>query len=92
MEEIFRVVDKHVDYWEALAAEGKVLAAGPLLESDSDRWYGIGRIIVEATSEDEAKQLAEGDPMHQEGVCSWTITPWLVIILPLLVLIDKVLV
>lgn len=80
LEEIWRVLPQHIDYWEALAAEGKVFGGGPIwrTESPRDRWWGVGSIVVEANSEDEAKQMAEKDPMHLEGVRSFTVAPWLV--------------
>lgn len=49
---------EHVAYWSALAAQGNVLAFGPV--DDPSGSYGIG--IVVAASQSEAEELRDGDP------------------------------
>jgi uncharacterized protein YciI len=48
----------HFGYWSGLAAEGKVLAFGPV--DDPNGGYGIGIVLAEDAA--EATALRDGDP------------------------------
>jgi uncharacterized protein YciI len=78
LEEIGRYVEEHLAYYDALSAAGKIFGAGPVWSEDGERWEGGGMIVVDVSSLDEAREIAEGDLLHQSGVRSWTITPWLI--------------
>jgi uncharacterized protein YciI len=54
------IMQKHIDYWNKLMTEGKVLAFGPVL--DSNGIYGLG--IVEVENEDPVKTMISGDPAN----------------------------
>jgi uncharacterized protein YciI len=49
---------EHVGYWSALAAQGKVVAFGPV--NDANGPYGIG--IILAGSQAEVERLRDDDP------------------------------
>lgn len=73
------VVKEHRDYLEELAAKGKLLAAGPFVPGGLESKYsGVGMIVVYADSEDDARFIAEEDPMHRKGVRKFTIDFWLI--------------
>ncbi len=52
------VMRLHVNYWQTLMSEGKVLAFGPV--HDPDGVWGLG--LVSANDLDEARALVEADP------------------------------
>ena len=73
------VIAEHRNYLEELAANGKLLAAGPFIPGGLESKYnGAGMIVVYADSEDEARRIGEDDPMHRKGVRKFTIDFWLV--------------
>jgi uncharacterized protein YciI len=72
------VIEEHRDYLEKLAADGTLFAAGPFVPGGSESLYsGVGMIVVYADSEDDARLIAENDPMHRRGVRKFTIDFWL---------------
>jgi uncharacterized protein len=48
----------HVEYWSKLAADGRALAFGPVL--DGEAGYGLGVVLAEDI--DEAQRLRAEDP------------------------------
>ncbi len=48
----------HIAYWTKLAAEGRVLAFGPV--EDEHRTYGLAIVLAEDRS--DAERLRDGDP------------------------------
>ncbi|KAI5461040.1 hypothetical protein BGZ63DRAFT_425493 [Mariannaea sp. PMI_226] len=72
------VIKEHRDYLDKLAADGTLLAAGPFVPGGSEsRYSGVGMIVVYADSEDDARLIAENDPMHRKGVRKFTVDFWL---------------
>ncbi len=65
----------HLSYTRGLEKDGCVCAAGPLLGED-DRPSGTGMIVIRAKDRAEAHEIAEKDPMHQQGFRSFEIHPW----------------
>ncbi len=51
-------MERHVHYWSALAADGKVLAFGPV--ADPAGPYGIAIVLAETL--EEAESIRTGDP------------------------------
>jgi uncharacterized protein YciI len=49
---------EHVDYWTALAHQGRALAFGPV--ADPRGAYGLGIVVADSLAEAEA--LRDGDP------------------------------
>ena len=54
-----------------------MFGAGPFWTDDEQSWEGDGMVIIRAGSLDEARKIAESDPMHQCGARSFTVRPWL---------------
>lgn len=69
------VRDEHLAYQCQLEDEGKLFAAGPLLNDDGGM-AGIGLIIYKAASLDDAKAIADNDPFHKSGLRQYKIYPW----------------
>jgi uncharacterized protein YciI len=67
----------HLDYQRELEKKGVIVAAGPLSDETGTEWTGKGMIIYRARDIAEAKRIADGDPMHRDGVRKYRIIPWL---------------
>ena len=68
----------HLAYQRGLEESGKLVMAGPVSDESGDQMEGEGMIIYRAHSIEEARTLAENDPMHQSGARSFTLRRWLV--------------
>jgi hypothetical protein len=67
----------HLAYQKDLEARGITFAAGPFADDSETDWSGEGMIIVRAESLAAAIAIAQADPMHQSGVRSFRVRPWL---------------
>lgn len=68
----------HLAYQSKMEAEGKLFLAGPLSDLSGDQMEGTGMIIYKAASLEDAKAIADADPMHSTGTREYTIRRWLV--------------
>ena len=68
----------HLAYQRDLEKSGILFLAGPLSDPTGEIMVGAGLIIYRAGSMDDAKQLANNDPMHVSGARSYTLRKWLV--------------
>lgn len=66
---------EHLSYIIRLEKAGAIFAGGPLLDED-DKPSGTGMIVIRADSSTAAKELAERDPMHEEGLRTYTLQGW----------------
>ena len=76
-EQIEETLGEHLDYQKKLEVEGHLFGAGPLADEQGAVWSMEGMIILRAENLDEARRLAENDPMHLTGKKEFTIRPWL---------------
>ena len=67
----------HLEYQKGLEAKGIMVAAGPISDEKGEEWTGKGLIIIRADNLTEARKIADGDPMHRDGVRTYTLLPWL---------------
>ncbi|MGI9508960.1 MAG: YciI family protein [Geminicoccaceae bacterium] len=77
-EDVKAVLPKHLDYQRQMEAEGKLFLAGPLSDETGEEMQGAGLIIYRARAMDEARRLADADPMHAEGKRQYSLRKWLV--------------
>ena len=77
-EEMQATLPAHLAYQKDMEAAGKLFLAGPLSDSSGDLMEGCGLIIYRAASLQEAKDITDADPMHANGVRTYTIRKWLV--------------
>lgn len=77
-EQLGETLPAHLEYQKKLEAEGKLVLAGPLSDDSGEQMNGSGMIIYRAESMEQARQLAETDPMHAQGKRSFTLRRWLV--------------
>jgi uncharacterized protein len=65
---------EHLDYLIALEAEGKIFASGPMNVPGS----GDGMTVLKVDTEQEARAIAEADPLVKKAGRSFTLHPWTV--------------
>ncbi len=68
----------HLDYQKALEAKGTLVLAGPLSNETGEEMEGAGLMVYRAPSFEEARSLAEADPMHKAGARVFTLRRWLI--------------
>jgi len=68
----------HLAYQAELEAAGKLAFAGPVSDSSGEEMMGEGMIVYRAGSMEEARVLADDDPMHRRGVRTYTLRRWLI--------------
>ncbi|SDE64206.1 YciI family protein [Ruegeria marina] len=69
---------EHLAFQADLEARGALFLAGPISDETGELMQGIGLIIYRAASFDEARKLAEADPMHVKGARSFVLRRWLI--------------
>jgi uncharacterized protein YciI len=67
----------HLTYQKGLEAKGILVAAGPISDEEGKEWTGKGLIIIRAENLQEARKIADADPMHRDGIRSYRLVPWL---------------
>jgi uncharacterized protein YciI len=65
---------EHLDYLIALEAEGKIFASGPMNLPGS----GDGMTVLKVDTEQEARAIAEADPLARKAGRTFTLHPWIV--------------
>ena len=77
-EEMLVVLPEHLDYQKQMEATGKLFLAGPLSDATGDLMQGTGMIVYRTDTIDDARKIADADPMHAKGVKTYRIRKWLV--------------
>ena len=68
---------EHLDYQLELESKGAMFAAGPFADDEEQAWEGEGMVILRADSLEEARSMAENDPMHKSGARTFRLRPWM---------------
>jgi uncharacterized protein len=76
--EIARLLPQHLAYQSELEARGVLVLAGPLSDPEGKSRSGESLIVYRASSIDEARALADGDPLHSSGLKTYELRAWLV--------------
>ena len=74
-EELEASLEPHKAYLQKLEHEGKLFAAGPLLD-DKAKYDGTGLLVYRVSTRKEAEIVANTDPFHIKGLRSYTLKPW----------------
>ena len=77
-DELKATLPRHLAYQKEMEAAGRLFLAGPLSDDTGEQMIGAGLIIYRAQSMDEAHEIARNDPMHAEGIRTFTLRKWLV--------------
>jgi len=78
MDKVKALLPEHLAYQAELEKSGKLAFAGPLSDDSCELMEGVGLIIYRANSLEEAKELADKDPMHANNVRSYKLRRWLI--------------
>lgn len=68
----------HLAHRADLERAGALAFAGPMSDETGDHMQGIGPIIYRAQSLDDARALAENDPMHMACARTFTLRRWMI--------------
>lgn len=66
----------HLEYQIRLEREGKLYGAGPFYNEGESKPSG-GLIILRAKSYEEARSIADADPMHSNNLRTYSVKKWL---------------
>lgn len=73
-----KILPDHLAYIGGLEEDGRLMMAGPLSDETGTQMEGTGMLVLRAADMDEARALADADPMHASGARSYTLRKWLV--------------
>ena len=73
--EMMKHFKAHLDYTNKLEKQGVLIASGPLTNPGENMPHG-GFILLRAKSYAEARQIADADPMHKQGVRTYHVRKW----------------
>jgi uncharacterized protein YciI len=76
-EEILKILPKHLERQVELERAGILFAAGPMFEENKEGAVR-GMIIVRASSFEDARKIADGDPLHKAGLRTYSIDRWII--------------
>ncbi|MDA8584756.1 YciI family protein [Rhodobacteraceae bacterium] len=68
----------HLAYQGEQERAGALFLAGPMSDETGEQMEGMGLIIYRAASLEDAREIAENDPMHKSGARTFTLRRWLV--------------
>lgn len=68
----------HLAYQAKLEADGRLFLAGPMSDPTGEQMLGTGLIIYRASSMEDARKIAEGDPMHSTGTRTFVLRKWMI--------------
>jgi len=72
------VLPDHLAYQAQQEAAGRLAFAGPLSDLSGEEMVGDGLIIYRCASMDEARRIAEADPMHEKGIRTFVLRKWMI--------------
>lgn len=77
-ESALEVLHKHTAYFKKLGAGGHCIMAGPFKDQTTD--LGGGCYVFSAETEEEARRLADGDPLVIEGLYEYKVYEWMKVV------------
>ena len=73
--EMMKHLKEHLEHQISLEKQGIMYGAGPAtVPGENEPAFGL--IIIRAGSSEEARQIADRDPMHSAGVRTYTLYQW----------------
>ena len=77
-EDLQATLPDHLTYQQEQEKAGTLAFAGPISDLTGEQLHGSGLIIYRAASMEDAKKLADADPMHATGTRTYTLRKWLI--------------
>jgi len=68
----------HLEYQRSQEIAGTLAFAGPLSDATGELMQGTGMIVYRAASMEEARSIADADPMHATGTRTYVLRKWLI--------------
>lgn len=68
----------HLSYQADLERAGQLAFAGPMSDETGEHMQGMGLIIYRASSLENARELADADPMHASGARTYVLRRWMI--------------
>lgn len=68
----------HLAYQNEQERLGNLFLAGPMSDETGDQMEGMGLVIYRAASFEDARMIAENDPMHKSGARTFTLRRWMI--------------
>ena len=78
LEDVKANLPDHLAYQQTLEVSGVLAFAGPLSDLTGELMQGTGLVVYRAQSMEQAKQIADNDPMHLSGARQYTLRKWLI--------------
>ncbi len=72
------ILPDQLAYQRLLEQGGQLFLAGPMSDETGSRIDGAGMVIYRAASLEDARALADADPMHARGARRYTLRRWMV--------------
>lgn len=67
---------EHLKHQIELERRGVMFAAGPLRRDGVEGWPGTGMFVIRARDFEEARAIADCDPMHRSGARVYDLFQW----------------
>ena len=68
----------HLAYQRTQEVAGTLAFAGPMSDMTGELMQGTGMIVYRAASMEEARSIADADPMHSSGARTYILRKWLI--------------
>lgn len=75
-EQTAALLPAHFEWLFEQERQGRIFAAGPFVGEDEQTYTGEGMFIVRAGSFEEARKLAQGDPIVASGLRTAEVRAW----------------
>ena len=76
-EEILKMLPKHLDRQVELERKGILFAAGPMFEEGA-KGCSPRNDCYSSKFFEEARKIADGDPLHEAGLRTYTVDRWII--------------
>lgn len=77
-EAVKAALSDHLAYQAELERAGQLALAGPMSDETGEHMQGMGLIVYRAESLEQARALAEADPMHARGARTFVLRRWMI--------------
>jgi len=74
--EVAKVLPDHMDFVHKIENQGTMIMGGQTTIEGASDAGGYGAIMIRANSFEEARRIADQDPMHKTGVRKYTLYKW----------------
>ena len=74
--EVAKVLPDHMNFVHKIESQGTMIMGGQTTIEGATDAGGYGAIMIRANSFEEARRIADQDPMHKTGVRKYTLYKW----------------